>query len=218
MPLRSRNACIHRRCGLHRFFLKLTKHLPPAMLTNDSHRLQKLPIIDDESYCCSCCMTFRMDRTMQDIVDKFVPWLKEAERERLNKFYIDHGLQNPFTTLTKQDKYRDDRQRENIEKRHDYDYHRSDEQIAICFRCLEDQDKSLLTPIKSLERNFILCSSQITIRHLKKFLIKKLCLPSLDNIIITCNGISVGQSHSMQFVRLTHWLKEPPVVLNYTCI
>ncbi|EDV22929.1 uncharacterized protein TRIADDRAFT_28310, partial [Trichoplax adhaerens] len=197
----------HITCGLCKGYLVDASTITECLHTYCKSCLVRY--VQDSNRCPTCDIVIhetqplyniRMDRTMQDIVDKFVPWLKEAERERLNKFYIDHGLQNPFTTLTKQDKYRDDRQRENIEKRHDYDYHRSDEQIAICFRCADSFSRSL-------ERNFILCSSQITIRHLKKFLIKKLCLPSLDNIIITCNGVSVGQSHSMQFVRLTHWLK-----------
>ena len=87
-------------------------------------------------------------------------------------------LQFFYKALIKQDKHKDGGQREDVDKRREYDYHRSDEQVAICFRYvlsqtafipirrldislrlpatnniilnrrLEDQDKNLITPIK----------------------------------------------------------------------
>uniref|UniRef100_UPI00358F74AB polycomb group RING finger protein 3 isoform X2 n=1 Tax=Myxine glutinosa TaxID=7769 RepID=UPI00358F74AB len=141
------------------------------------------------------------DRTMQDIVYKLVPGLQEAELRRQREFYWKRGLELPGDPKGEAngDEFlcKKPRREESAEEE-DCDYHRNDEQVSVCLECHGGK-------LRNLKRKWIRCSSQATVLHLKKFLAKKLNLPSFNELDILCNEEILGKDHTLKFVVVTRW-------------
>lgn len=152
------------------------------------------------------------DRTMQDIVYKLVPNLHEKETQRQIEFYKKRGLPIPNgdAQMTEEDK-------KNIEKNSsinsdDKDYHRKDEQVAICLECKE------INQMKSLKRKFLRLSALATVTHLKKFIALKIlnCLDKYKDVDILCNDELLGKDHMLKFIVATRWrVDDGPLILHY---
>uniref|UniRef100_A0A4W3KG34 Polycomb group ring finger 5b n=1 Tax=Callorhinchus milii TaxID=7868 RepID=A0A4W3KG34_CALMI len=159
----------------------------------------------------------RLDNTLEEIIFKLVPDLKEMEKQQEEEFWRknkpqENGDDNggPKAKRTKI---------EEEEDQEDQDYHRSDPQIAICLDCLRNNGQSGDNTVKGLMKKFIRCSSRVTVGTIKKFLSLKLKLPSTCELDVLCNGEIMGKDHTMEFIYMTRWRLRAensyPMVLQY---
>ncbi|KAB1270835.1 Polycomb group RING finger protein 5 [Camelus dromedarius] len=82
-----------------------------------------------------------LDNTLEEIIFKLVPGLREQELERESEFWKKNKPQeNGQDDTSKVDKPKVDE--EGDENQDDKDYHRSDPQIAICLDCLRNNGQS----------------------------------------------------------------------------
>ncbi|XP_078485592.1 polycomb group RING finger protein 3 [Ciona intestinalis] len=149
------------------------------------------------------------DRTMQDIVEKLVPKLKQSEWSRRIQFCHKNNLPIPFDihmsnpTVMKDTSLMDDGKQQS--------YHRYDEQVNIFLR-------STSCSLKHLKRPFLQCSIHATIKILKKFLAKNLGLGihQHSELDILCNDEILGKDHTLMFILVTRWrARKPPLQLDY---
>lgn len=164
------------------------------------------------------------DRTMQEIVYKLVPGLQERELQRQKEFevamfmYRTGEQQNAFNAMnsTKTIANNTSPSSSNTSKEKEeenQDYHRGDEQVAICMECYRANGKYALKP---LTRKYLRLSSQATVLHLKKFLAKKLSLKDHKDVDILCNDEILGKDHTLKFICVTRWrFKGCPLLLHY---
>ncbi|KAL6077802.1 hypothetical protein STEG23_020794, partial [Scotinomys teguina] len=83
----------------------------------------------------------RLDNTLEEIIFKLVPGLREQELQRELEFWKKNKPQeNGQDDISKVDKSKADE--EGDENQDDKDYHRSDPQIAICLDCLRNNGQS----------------------------------------------------------------------------
>ncbi|XP_039256054.1 polycomb group RING finger protein 3-like [Styela clava] len=144
------------------------------------------------------------DRTLQDVVNKLVPSLQRLETAREEKFYHERGLDCPRKDVVAI-------KTENLTSPEDrgksQNYHRHDEQIQISL--VRGSDK-----LKTLEKPFMICSVNATIKILKKFVAKNIGITS--ELDILCNEEILGRDHSLKFVLVTRWRsKAQPLLLEY---
>ncbi|XP_032806743.2 polycomb group RING finger protein 3 isoform X1 [Petromyzon marinus] len=206
LKLRELNA--HITCPLCRGYL-----IDATTVTECLHTFCKSCLVrylEDHNTCPTCKIVIHQshptqyighDRTMQDIVYKLVPGLQEAEMKRQREFYWTRGLEMPGDAKGEvngeETPERKPKAEENGEE-DDGDYHRTDEQVSVCLECHSGK-------LKTLKRKWIRCSSQATVLHLKKFLAKKLNLPSFNELDILCNEEILGKDHTLKFVVVTRW-------------
>ncbi|KAG8523614.1 Polycomb group RING finger protein 5, partial [Galemys pyrenaicus] len=146
----------------------------------------------------------RLDNTLEEIIFKLVPGLREQELERESEFWKKNKPQeNGQDDASKVDKPKVDE--EGDENQDDKDYHRSDPQIAICLDCLRNNGQSGDNVVKGLMKKFIRCSTRVTVGTIKKFLSLKLKLPSSYELDVLCNGEIMGKDHTMEFIYMTRW-------------
>ncbi|MEE6485584.1 hypothetical protein FKM82_014333 [Ascaphus truei] len=169
-------------CNICRGYL-----IKPTTVTECLHTFCKSCIVHhfEESNDCPKCGNqvhetnplemLRLDNTLEEIIFKLVPGLREEEQDRETQFWKRNRPQeNGEDGLRKVKKLRADED-ENDEDR---DYHRSDPQIAICLDCLRNNGQSGDNVVKGLMKKFIRCSTRVTVGTIKKFLSLKLKLPT----------------------------------------
>lgn len=153
----------------------------------------------------------RLDRTMQDVVYKLVPSLQNREKKREEKF----KRKNNPTAKSKAKSHNSSLSKSYKRKlKVENDYHRNDEQVAICLECQRlPENKRSIQPLK---RKYLRLSSQATVQILRKYVAKKLKLKSHTDIDIFCNEELLGKDHTLKFIILTRWkFKKGPLMLHY---
>ncbi|KAM9809174.1 polycomb group RING finger protein 5-B [Syngnathus typhle] len=199
--------------------------IKPTTVTECLHTFCKSCIVQhfEESNDCPKCgiqvhetnplEMLRLDNTLEEIIFKLVPGLREQEEERELAFWrntqcrqnltADAGTGIPDVTVAAAAT----------------DYHRSDPQIAICLDCLHNSGSASETSVTDLMKKFIRCSSRVTVGTIKKFLSLKLKLPSSYELDVLCNGEIMGRDHTMEFIYMTRWRLRAdntyPMVLEY---
>uniref|UniRef100_A0A3P9MUJ5 Polycomb group ring finger 5a n=1 Tax=Poecilia reticulata TaxID=8081 RepID=A0A3P9MUJ5_POERE len=140
----------------------------------------------------------RLDNTLEEIIFKLVPGLREKEEQQELEFWKKNqpkengqGKPGPFPRRGRGGE--------------DGDYHRSDPQIAICLDCLHNAGQSGESSVTDLMKRFIRCSSRVTVGTIKKFLSLKLKLPSSYELDVLCNGEIMGRDHTLEFIYMTRW-------------
>ncbi|KAF0027826.1 hypothetical protein F2P81_020567 [Scophthalmus maximus] len=156
----------------------------------------------------------RLDNTLEEIIFKLVPGLRETEALRCQRF----GLPNVGGDGGGGgDAGGDDGDGDGGDDGDDY--HRSDPQIAICLDCLRNTGQSGESTVTDLMKRFIRCSSRVTVGTIKKFLSLKLKLPSSYELDVLCNGEIMGRDHTLEFIYMTRWRLHGentyPMVLEY---
>ncbi|XP_030058909.1 polycomb group RING finger protein 5 isoform X2 [Microcaecilia unicolor] len=183
--------------------------IKPTTVTECLHTFCKSCIVQhfEESNDCPKCGNqvhetnplemLRLDNTLEEIIFKLVPRLREDGSPKAKKARTD----------------------EDYENEDDKDYHRSDPQIAICLDCLRNNGQSGDNVVKGLMKKFIRCSTRVTVGTIKKFLSLKLKLPSTYELDVLCNGEIMGKDHTMEFIYMTRWRLRSetsyPMVLQY---
>ncbi|XP_031563043.1 polycomb group RING finger protein 3-like [Actinia tenebrosa] len=182
------------------------------------------------NFCPSCKIVLHQshpmnyistDRTLQDIVYKLVPDLQEREIQRQKEFEVamfmyrtgeqqnihNNSQKNISSPKPKVETYADTSTSKE-------DYHRNDEQTAICMECYRSSNGKYL--LKPLTRKYLKLSSQATVQHLKKFIAKKLALDNHTDVDILCNDEILGKDHTIKFIMVTRWrCKDSPLLLHY---
>ncbi|XP_036192530.1 polycomb group RING finger protein 5 isoform X7 [Myotis myotis] len=127
--------------------------IKPTTVTECLHTFCKTCIVqhfEDSNDCPRCgnqvhetnpLEMLRLDNTLEEIIFKLVPGLREQELERESEFWKKNKPQeNGQDDTSKIEKPKVDE--EGDENQDDKDYHRSDPQIAICLDCLRNNGQS----------------------------------------------------------------------------
>uniref|UniRef100_A0A8C5MUL2 Polycomb group ring finger 5 n=1 Tax=Leptobrachium leishanense TaxID=445787 RepID=A0A8C5MUL2_9ANUR len=187
--------------------------IKPMTVTECLHTFCKTCIVQhfEESNDCPKCgiqvhetnplEMLRLDNTLEEIIFKLVPGLREGEQKRQLEFWKRKRPQENGNDGLPKDKKR----KEGEENDDDKDHHRSDPQIAICLDCLRNNGQSGDNVVKGLMKSFIRCSTRVTVGTIKKFLSLKLKLPSTYELDVLCNGEIMGKDHTMEFIYMTRW-------------
>ncbi|KXJ15730.1 Polycomb group RING finger protein 3 [Exaiptasia diaphana] len=176
------------------------------------------------NYCPTCKITLHQshpmnyistDRTLQDIVYRLVPGLQEREKQRQKEFEVAMFM---YRTGEQQSLYNNKQNMSSHQAQEpeptNTDYHRGDEQTAICMECYRSSNGNYM--LKPLDRKFLRLSSQATVQHLKKFVAKKLSLENHSDVDILCNDEILGKDHTIKFIMVTRWrCKASPLLLHY---
>ncbi|XP_036816761.1 polycomb group RING finger protein 5-B [Oncorhynchus mykiss] len=203
--------------------------IKPTTVTECLHTFCKSCIIqhfEDSNDCPKCGIQvhetnplemLRLDNTLEEIIFKLVPGLREKEGQQEIDFWRKNkskensqgdGLGSKKLGLSDEDGDEDDQ-----------DYHRSDPQIAICLDCLHNNGYAADNTVKCLMKKFIHCSSRVTVGTIKKFLSLKLKLSSSCELDVLCNGEIMGKDHTLEFIYMTRWRLHSdnryPMVLEY---
>ncbi|CAM9475272.1 unnamed protein product [Lampetra planeri] len=203
-------------CSLCRGYL-----IKPTAVTECLHTFCKSCIVQhfEESNECPKCgiqvhetnplEMLRQDKTLEEIIFKLIPGLRECEEKRERDFWNaqrNQEYRNDEENRPKRLKLEDDSPCGNG------DFHRSDPQIAIFLDCLRSNGQGGDTAVESLMKRFIKCSKRVTVGTIKKFLSFKLKLPSNYELDVLCNGEIMGKDHTMEFIYRTRWrIKEGDV-------
>ncbi|KAF5879907.1 polycomb group RING finger protein 5-A, partial [Clarias magur] len=164
--------------------------IKPTAVTECLHTFCKSCIVQhfEESNDCPECgiqvhetnplEMLRLDKTLEEIIFKLVPGLREKEEQQEMDFWRknesrSNGEEGPRAKRSRICEEEDDR-----EEGEGGDYHRNDPQIAICLDCLRSNGQSGESTVKGLMKKFIRCSTRVTVGTIKKFLCVKLKLPS----------------------------------------
>ncbi|KAM7540190.1 hypothetical protein Aperf_G00000034980 [Anoplocephala perfoliata] len=162
------------------------------------------------------------DRTLQDIVYKIVPNLKEAERKNRSDFYRSIGQSPPPSEdLINEYKALNFNQNSDASNKSiansapiDPNYHRDDEYVHVK---LEPGSNSL----KPLSLKYLRVSCKATVTHLRKYIALKVLddisrFKEIDLFIINCEkGTFLGRDHVLQFVQVVYWNDDHPMPLEY---
>ncbi|KAK5908941.1 hypothetical protein CgunFtcFv8_016957 [Champsocephalus gunnari] len=208
--------------------------IKPTTVTECLHTFCKSCIVqhfEDSNDCPRCGIQvhetnplemLRLDNTLEEIIFKLVPGLREREEQQELEFWKKNqprengqaerrqrlGLPDVVGDYGGRDEDDDDEE----------DYHRNDPQIAICLDCLRNTGQSEAT-VTDLMKRFIRCSSRVTVGTIKKFLSLKLQLPSSYELDVLCNGEIMGRDHTLEFIYMTRWRLHGentyPMVLEY---
>uniref|UniRef100_A0A8C2C702 Polycomb group ring finger 5a n=1 Tax=Cyprinus carpio TaxID=7962 RepID=A0A8C2C702_CYPCA len=157
-----------------------------------------------------------LDKTLEEIIFKLVPGLREKEEQQESEFWRKNKIKS-----NGEDGPRAKKARLSDEEDHDGkggDYHRSDPQIAICLDCLRNNGQSGESIVKGLMKKFIRCSTRVTVGTIKKFLCVKLKLPSSYELDVLCNGEIMGKDHTLEFIYRTRWRLQGDSVSAYPTI
>ncbi|KAM9133335.1 polycomb group RING finger protein 5 isoform 3-T4 [Pangshura tecta] len=127
--------------------------IKPTTVTECLHTFCKTCIVqhfEDSNDCPRCgnqvhetnpLEMLRLDNTLEEIIFKLVPGLREQELQREIEFWKKNKPpENGQDESSKADKSKVDE--EDDENQDDKDYHRSDPQIAICLDCLRNNGQS----------------------------------------------------------------------------
>uniref|UniRef100_A0A8D3CVM7 Polycomb group ring finger 5a n=1 Tax=Scophthalmus maximus TaxID=52904 RepID=A0A8D3CVM7_SCOMX len=196
--------------------------IKPTTVTECLHTFCKSCIVQhfEESNDCPECgiqvhetnplEMLRLDNTLEEIIFKLVPGLRESEFFRFHQSLLSDGGGGG-------DAGGDDGDGDGGDDGDDY--HRSDPQIAICLDCLRNTGQSGESTVTDLMKRFIRCSSRVTVGTIKKFLSLKLKLPSSYELDVLCNGEIMGRDHTLEFIYMTRWRLHGentyPMVLEY---
>ncbi|XP_026869264.1 polycomb group RING finger protein 5-B [Electrophorus electricus] len=203
--------------------------IKPTTVTECLHTFCKSCIVqhfEDSNECPKCGIQvhetnplemLRLDNTLEEIIFKLVPGLREKEQQQEIEFWKKNKSKENCDDdgpLCKKVKVAD----ENSDVG-DGDYHRGDPQIAICLDCLRNNGQLGENIVKGLMKKFIRCSTRVTVGTIKKFLSLKLKLPSSYELDVLCNGEIMGKDHTMEFIYMTRWRLRAenvyPMVLEY---
>ncbi|CAL1577191.1 unnamed protein product [Knipowitschia caucasica] len=212
--------------------------IKPTTVTECLHTFCKSCIVQHFEECNDCpecgiqvhetnpLEMLRLDNTLEEIIFKLVPGLREKEEQQELDFWNKHRpleegpADSPKLPEPLGGAGGAEGGAEEEEHQQEQDFHRSDPQIAICLDCLhnagQNWDDSSVT---DLMKRFIRCSSRVTVGTIKKFLSLKLQLPSSKELDVLCNGEIMGRDHTLEFIYMTRWrLKGDntyPMVLEY---
>nr|QEP99639.1 polycomb group RING finger protein 3-like protein [Dugesia japonica] len=184
--------------------------------------------LEDNNDCPQCKIVIHLshpencisiDRTMQEIVYKLVPNLKECERKRREEYYRSISMEIPsnedLTRFKSEDDPTPDYDTANSAHSQDPNYHRDDDQVNVR---LDPGGNEL----PALPRRFLRLSAMATVTHLRKYVAKKVFndVSRFREVDIyfnkADNPVILGKDHSLKFVNVLHWRDNSPMPLLYS--
>lgn len=216
--------------------------IKPTTVTECLHTFCKSCIVqhfEDSNDCPRCGIQvhetnplemLRLDNTLEEIIFKLVPGLREKEEQQEVEFWRKNQPKaSSQETLKSSADARsfdgggaaaaDDGEDDGGGGAEGGDCHRNDPQIAVCLDCLRNSGQSGQNTVTDLMKRFIRCSSRVTVGTIKKFLSLKLKLPSSYELDVLCNGEIMGRDHTLEFIYMTRWRLHGdntyPMVLEY---
>mmetsp|Transcript_36509 Transcript_36509/g.79485 ORF Transcript_36509/g.79485 Transcript_36509/m.79485 type:complete len:355 (+) Transcript_36509:58-1122(+) len=165
------------------------------------------------------------DRTLESIVDKLFPMLKEADAEAEKKFYERRGIKmkKEFADVEQRDgggggggmttRSSPKTSRAAAASSPSSLYH---DEMDFCL--VPDSSVDAAHRMPPLEMSSLRASGHLKVATMKKFLIMKLKLQQItpSSIEICCNGGQVGDELSLTFIQRTRWIQTgEEVTLTY---
>lgn len=161
------------------------------------------------------------DRTLQELVDKIFPELKDIDAKAERQFYRKNGIQPKKECRAEIEKEQmgDDEKivtalvaSQDISNVCETIIHQ--DEVEFDFLPFED-DKQPVLP--TLPKSLLTVSGRLKVFQLKKFLVRQLGLSTSYHsaIEVRCNGDSVGDELSLTFVKRTRWMARDGLVLTY---
>ncbi|XP_067858045.1 LOW QUALITY PROTEIN: polycomb group RING finger protein 6-like [Heptranchias perlo] len=150
----------------------------------------------------------RLDRKLQDIVYKLVPNLESSEKRRLHDFYRERGLEVPKLVVQVPSNGKVSRIRPLVKK------------LTLPMVPLEDPSPQLdislvlefigadlgVGDYKPLQKKYVRVSEEATVRHVEKFIRKKLELDPICQVDIICGNKILEHHQTLRHIRssVTH--------------
>ncbi|XP_068597155.1 polycomb group RING finger protein 5-B [Brachionichthys hirsutus] len=205
--------------------------IKPTTVTECLHTFCKGCIVqhfEDSNDCPKCGIQvhetnplemLRLDNTLEEIIFKLVPGLREKEEQQELDFWRKNQPKADAPENLRCQRFCLPDDGGDGDDGDDEDCHRSDPQIAICLDCLRSTGQAGERTVTDLMKRFIRCSSRVTVGTIKKFLSLKLKLPSSYELDVLCNGEIMGRDHTLEFIYMTRWRLHGdntyPMVLEY---
>ena len=155
----------------------------------------------------------KIDRTMQDIMEKILPNLRAREKKSEEEF---------MENLRKKERKKEENIIRTVKSHIDLTYfphtYRYNEQFNLCFE-LDRNGEMWLDDMKVVELHgkYIRCPGRAKILHLKKF-IRRFYEPycSKFEIKVKCNNHELDDNDHLRLIYVIYWKKYPqPIVLYY---
>lgn len=150
----------------------------------------------------------KFDRQIQVLLEKILPGVVKEDNESEVEFYAARGIKivqpkpkKSEETITEEEK--------NLRKADSMKRIYADEISFELSREEEETDQM----VSKLEKPYIRTSAKVTVKHLKKYLVKKLQAPDLiETLDLTYRGESLGNEHSLEYILKTRGIE--PTVKN----
>ncbi|XP_057704662.1 polycomb group RING finger protein 6 isoform X2 [Corythoichthys intestinalis] len=194
------------RCGLCCGFL-----IDATTITECLHTFCKSCIVKhfyNSNKCPTCTVVvhetqplyhIRPDRQLQDIVYKMIPFLEEAERNRMVNFYKKRGSAIPKPVCASAPSGHKKQKKESMHQCMLSIPPELDVSLLLDFVGAEEGIKSY----KPLERPYVRVSSDATVRHVELFIRKKMELSPTCQVDVVCGDQLLDQYQSLKDVQRT---------------
>lgn len=177
------------------------------------------------------------DRTLQEVVDKIFPALKDADKQEEKQFYSDHGikLKKEFrdtegnetskkaleTSMKDQSAVGGSAVQEGLNTAGSID--QTDASKSSSAGIPDDEldfllnpDTTVQSPLSPLKHPNLRTSGRLRVFQIKKLLVSKLEeVSSPPEIVVLCNGDVLGDELSLTFIQRTRWLSDEELTLSY---
>jgi len=142
----------------------------------------------------------KSDRQLQTLVDKIFPHFIALEAQAERDFYKARGIPFDESHLSPSEPSKPIVQPETITKK----LKRAEAakrfyQDEVAFELLLDEGETDPS-LPPLQKPFIRTSAKVTVKHLKKYLQKKLDLTNIKDIEISYRGEVLGAEHSLEYI------------------
>ncbi|XP_013081126.2 protein suppressor 2 of zeste-like [Biomphalaria glabrata] len=163
------------------------------------------PICDAQIHKTRPLLNIRPDQTLQSLVYKLVPGLFQDEMRRRREFHA---------TLSESD-LEDLTLEERGEAKLEREYKQGDDHVSLILQMA--YRKETRKPFKVKDTRYLLCPSEVTVRHLKRFLKAKFELGENLKIEMFRGGEELTDDLMLQDIALIYsWRAERPMRICYT--
>ncbi|KAI8792860.1 mucin-5AC [Biomphalaria glabrata] len=163
------------------------------------------PICDAQIHKTRPLLNIRPDQTLQSLVYKLVPGLFQDEMRRRREFHA---------TLSESD-LEDLTLEERGEAKLEREYKQGDDHVSLILQMA--YRKETRKPFKVKDTRYLLCPSEVTVRHLKRFLRAKFELGENLKIEMFRGGEELTDDLMLQDIALIYsWRAERPMRICYT--
>jgi len=149
----------------------------------------------------------KFDRQLQTMVDRILPEVADKDLQREREFYEKRGIKmDVLHPQTQNNKPVETEPEEPMAKKIKVSELKRFYSDEITFALSLDQLESEIGGLKNLDKPYIRTSAKVTVKHIKKYIEKKLNLDSIKDLEITYRGEVLGNEHSLEYILKTRGL------------
>jgi len=145
----------------------------------------------------------KFDRQIQTMVDKILPDIVTKDLDLEKEFYEKRGIKVDIIFPQGLKRQQEEQPEENVAKKIKKSELKKFYADEIGFELILDE-KEADSRLRQLDKPFIRTSAKVTVKHLKKYLLKKLNVESSKlDLEITYRGEVLGTEHSLEYIAKT---------------